>query len=91
MDVRVSSDNSLLSHASSAVTRRRLLYLASAEDNETVTCVFDFQEIKLLQEKSQNHSQTSECVSKKPNQHHNKLRDQKWGCCSTKHPNKAHS
>ena len=42
IEMRVSSDSNLLSHASPAVRQRRLLYSASAEDNETITCLFDF-------------------------------------------------
>jgi len=48
MDVRVSSDKSLLSQASSAVRHQRLLYSTSAEDREIATYFFDFQEIKVL-------------------------------------------
>ena len=51
MEVMVNSDNNLLNHDSSAVTRLRLLYSASAEDGEIVACFLDFQEIKVSPKK----------------------------------------
>jgi len=51
IEVRPSSESNLLSQKSSAVRCLRLLYSASAEDKDIVTCFLDFREIKVLPRK----------------------------------------